>query len=79
MTMFFFMDGRKYDWPKDTIDGATLRALIPGLNPTFAITREATPDDHIVQDDEVIDLAGSPSFYTTPPATFGCSTVAHGV
>lgn len=77
--MILFVDGKKYDWPNDTIDGATLRALIPGLNPAFMIMREATPDDRIVRDDDAIDLAGSPSFYTAPPATFGCSAVAHGV
>lgn len=77
--MILFVDGKKYDWPKDTIDGATLRALIPGLNQMFAVMREATPDDQAVGGDDVIDLSGSPSFYTTPPATFGCSAVAHGV
>ncbi len=68
------MDGRKYDWPRATITGAELRALVPGLNPEFAITLEAETQhglDRVIKPEDVIELVDTPSFYTAPPATFG--------
>lgn len=74
---FFFVDGKKYDWPTSALSGAELRAAIPDLNPTFQIFVEghgAEPDKPVSDSDSFsLELPGHGAlkFYTAPPATFG--------
>jgi hypothetical protein len=71
---YLFVDGKKYDWPRDSITGDELRALVPGFNPQFVLMQEG-PDgaDVLVADSVTFGLGEQPHFYTVPPATFGSS------
>lgn len=74
---FFFVDGKKYDWPSTSITGAQIKASIPGFNPTFMIVLEGhgTEPDRPIVDTDTFSLElpgrGPLHFYTAPPATFG--------
>lgn len=74
---FFFIDGKKYDWPKATLTGAELRAVAPDLNPAFLLILEGHGGeaDKPVGDSDSFSLSlpghGPLKFYTAPPATFG--------
>ncbi len=76
-TFFFFLDGKKYDWQSSSITGAQIRALVPGLNPSFQIIVEGhgQEPDRQINDDDTFSLSlpgrGPLQFYTAPPATFG--------
>ena len=74
---FYFVDGKKYDWPTSSITGAQIKAAIPGLNPTFQIILEGQGNepDRAITDTDTFSLElpgrGPLHFYTAPPATFG--------
>ena len=76
---FFFVDGKKFDWPAPTLSGAEVRAAVPDLNPTFQLIVEGHGNDadRPVLDADTFSLSlpgrGLLKFYTAPPATFGGS------
>jgi hypothetical protein len=78
-TYFFFVDGKKFDWPSPTMTGAQIKAAVPGLNPSFQIIQEGhgSDPDRPVADGDTFQLQlqgrGPLHFYTAPPATFGMS------
>lgn len=74
---FYFVDGKRYDWPSNNITGQQIKASIPGLNPAFQIIQEGhgSEPDHPISESETFTLSvqgrGPLRFYTAPPATFG--------
>jgi hypothetical protein len=73
----FFVDANKYETDKSTLTGGEIKALVPGLNPTYQlfVEQQGNQPDKLVSDGEAIPLdpagQGVRKFYSVPPATFG--------
>ena len=73
----FFVDAQRFETDRNALTGAEIKALVPGLNPTFQLYLEEPGDapDRPISDSETITLEpaghGVRKFYSVPPATFG--------
>lgn len=74
---FFFFNDKKYESDRAQLTGRELRALIPDLDPSWAIFEQGRghDPDRQIGDDTTIDLtkqhSGPKRFFAVPPATFG--------
>lgn len=71
----FFVDGVKYETPHSTLLGSQIKAMVPGLDPSFGLVLESEghePDANISDTTTVTFDEHKPlKFETVPPATFG--------
>lgn len=73
----FFVNNTKFETDQSTITGAQIKAMVPGLDPTYSLFLEGRggEPDKLIGDKDSVPLVegegGIKKFYTAPPATFG--------